>query len=70
MVRIILWWEGLKSALRNEKGQGMVEYAVLLVVVATIAVGLSMTGISTAITAALTKVQGLINGMGAPAAGG
>ena len=39
MIRAMLWWDEAKQVLRNEKGQGMVEYGLILALVAILAIG-------------------------------
>lgn len=34
VIKMMLWWENVKASLRNEKGQGMVEYGLILALVA------------------------------------
>jgi pilus assembly protein Flp/PilA len=45
MIRAMLWWDEAKQVLRNEKGQGMVEYGLILALVAVVAIaGLLLLG--------------------------
>lgn len=34
VVKMMLWWQNVKASLRNENGQGMVEYGLLLALIA------------------------------------
>lgn len=43
MVKAMLWLESAKSALKNEKGQGMVEYGLILALVAVVVIGVLTT---------------------------
>ncbi|MDD4602051.1 MAG: Flp family type IVb pilin, partial [Negativicutes bacterium] len=36
---MMLWYENFKASLRNEKGQGMVEYGLILALIAVAVVG-------------------------------
>jgi len=47
----------VKAILRNEKGQGMVEYGLILALVAVAAIG-AMTTLGTDLSAKLTSVAG------------
>ncbi|MPL69035.1 hypothetical protein SDC9_14768 [bioreactor metagenome] len=38
-VKMMLWYENFKASLRNEKGQGMVEYGLILALIAVAVVG-------------------------------
>ncbi|MBP2636729.1 MAG: Flp/Fap pilin component [Firmicutes bacterium] len=50
-----MYWEALKSRCLNEKGQGMVEYGLILALVAIFAMG-AFTGVGTAIINKLGEV--------------
>ncbi|MGI6093513.1 MAG: Flp family type IVb pilin [Negativicutes bacterium] len=39
LVNMMLWWQNIKASVRNEKGQGMVEYGLILALVAVAVVG-------------------------------
>ncbi len=55
----------LKTRYLDEKGQGMVEYALILAFVAIIAAGLTGQGnLATSISSVFTKVQGLFGTTG------
>jgi len=61
IIKLAAWWENLKAKLREESGQGMVEYGLILAVVALVAVvGLTSLGSSlsdrfNSIVSSLTK---------------
>ncbi|HEY8414344.1 MAG TPA: Flp family type IVb pilin [Thermaerobacter sp.] len=45
MIRLFAWWEGFKHRLRDERGQGMVEYGLIIALVAIgVIVALSLIG--------------------------
>lgn len=45
MLKMFVMWENLKYHLQNEKGQGMVEYGLILVLVSLVAIiGLTTVG--------------------------
>jgi pilus assembly protein Flp/PilA len=68
MIRVMLWWDEAKQALRNQKGQGMVEYGLIIGLVAIVAIG-ALTLMSGGITGLLTRVNTALTGAGAaPAA--
>lgn len=52
---MMMYWEMVKSALHNEKGQGMVEYGLIIAFVAVVALaGVKLLG---------TGISGLFNGI-------
>ena len=58
---IIEWYYKLPTILKNEKGQSMVEYALLLIAIALV-VYLAVPGISTAISGAYARVASALGG--------
>jgi pilus assembly protein Flp/PilA len=45
MIRAQLWWNEAKQVLRNQKGQGMVEYGLILSLIAVVVIAaLTLTG--------------------------
>ncbi|MPN14648.1 hypothetical protein SDC9_161975 [bioreactor metagenome] len=34
LAKMMLWWQNIKASVRNEKGQGMVEYGLILALIA------------------------------------
>lgn len=40
---VMLIWEMIKAALRNEEGQGMVEYGLILALIAVVVIGVMAT---------------------------
>lgn len=59
MIRAQLWWDNAKQVLSNEKGQGMVEYGLILSLIAVVAItALSLTG--TNLDAMFTNAAGKI----------
>lgn len=50
MIKMLVWWESVKQRLHNEKGQGMVEYALILAFVVAIGLALTNADIATAIS--------------------
>ncbi|PZN12897.1 MAG: Flp family type IVb pilin [Bacillota bacterium] len=38
MMRLFAWWEGFKHRLRDERGQGMVEYGLIIALVAVVVI--------------------------------
>lgn len=50
-----MYWEAFKARYLNEKGQGMVEYGLILALVAILAMG-SFTSVGQAIISKLTEV--------------
>ena len=53
----MLMFEMVRSMLRNEKGQGMVEYGLILALIAVVVVG-TMTLMGTSLDATLVTVKG------------
>jgi len=51
--------EMVKSLLRNQKGQGMVEYGLILALIAVVVVGI-MTTMGTNLSATFTTISGKI----------
>lgn len=43
IVQLMMWWDSAKSVLRNEKGQGMVEYGLILALIAVVVIGVMTT---------------------------
>ncbi|WP_460039124.1 Flp family type IVb pilin [Thermaerobacter litoralis] len=39
MLRLMAWWEGVKFRLRDEAGQGMVEYGLIIALIAVVLIG-------------------------------
>jgi pilus assembly protein Flp/PilA len=58
-VKMMLWWENAKESLRNEKGQGMVEYGLILALIAVVVIGV-MTTMGGNLNTLLGKVAGNI----------
>lgn len=56
IVKMMMVWENAKASLRNEKGQGMVEYGLILALVAVAVVGL-LTTMGTDIGAKFTEIS-------------
>ncbi|MEG6585242.1 Flp family type IVb pilin [Dendrosporobacter sp. 1207_IL3150] len=56
MVKMMMWWEKAKSAVRNEKGQGMVEYGLILALIAVVVVG-TMTVMGNDLNTKMTDVS-------------
>ena len=52
-----MMWKMVKSALRNEKGQGMVEYGLILSLIAVVVI-VTMTTMGTSLDGILTRVNG------------
>lgn len=38
-LQVMLIWEEIKASLRNEKGQGMVEYGLILALISVVVIG-------------------------------
>lgn len=58
---MMLWWEMVKASLRNEKGQGMVEYGLILALVAVgamVALGTMGGDLSSKFTTISNKLTG------------
>ncbi|KYZ76685.1 hypothetical protein AXX12_09715 [Anaerosporomusa subterranea] len=53
LVRAMLMWDDAKQVLRNQKGQGMVEYGLILALVAVVAVA-TLTTLGTDLKAMFT----------------
>lgn len=58
-VQMMIWWENVKASYNNEKGQGMVEYGLILALVAVVVIGV-MTTMGTNLNSLFTKVAGNI----------
>ena len=59
MIRAQLYWNNVKQVLTNEKGQGMVEYGLILSLIAVVTIAaLTLTG--TNLTAMFNKAAGKI----------
>jgi Flp pilus assembly pilin Flp len=58
---MIEWYTKLPTILKNERGQSMVEYALLLIAIALV-VYLAVPGISTAINGAYQRVASALAG--------
>jgi Flp pilus assembly pilin Flp len=56
MVRLTAWATTLRARLGSDEGQTYVEYALILSAVVALVVGLTFTGLGTAIQNALTQV--------------
>ena len=56
MIRAILFWEGAKERLADQKGQGLVEYALILGLVVVVSIGI-LTTMGGDISAKLTTVS-------------
>ncbi|QIA27138.1 Flp family type IVb pilin [Thermaerobacter sp. PB12/4term] len=39
MLRLMAWWEGVKFRMRDEAGQGMVEYGLIIALIAVVLIG-------------------------------
>lgn len=55
MVQIMMWLEHVKETLKNERGQGMVEYGLILALVA-VAVTVALTTMGTTISDKFTAI--------------
>ena len=55
MMQMMMWMENVKRVLKDEKGQGMVEYGLILALVSIIAI-VSLTSIGTNIAARFAAV--------------
>lgn len=55
----MIWWEMVKVWCRNEKGQGMVEYGLILALIAVVVIGI-MTTMGTNLQTLFTNVAGNI----------
>jgi pilus assembly protein Flp/PilA len=42
-VQVMMLWENLKASLRNQKGQGMVEYGLILALISVVVIGVLTT---------------------------
>ena len=42
-VQAMMMWENLKASLRNQKGQGMVEYGLILALISVVVIGVLTT---------------------------
>lgn len=58
--QMLVWWENIKTSLRNEKGQGMVEYGLILALIAVVVIGI-MTTMGTNLRTMFTNVAGNIH---------
>lgn len=57
MIRTILFWEGAKERLADQKGQGLTEYVLILgLIVITVAALINFTGLGTALQAKIAAV--------------
>ena len=56
-VKLYAWYQGMLSSLHNQKGQGMVEYGLILALVALVAIT-ALTTIGTNLNTLLGKVAG------------
>ncbi|VBB05774.1 flp/fap pilin component [Lucifera butyrica] len=56
-MKMYLWWESVKANLRNQKGQGMVEYGLILTFVALAAL-VALTSMGTNLGNMFTTVAG------------
>lgn len=60
VVKMMLWYQNVKASLKNEKGQGMVEYGLILALVAVgvmVALGLMGDDISAKFTTISNKLK-------------
>lgn len=53
MIRAMLMWDDVKQVFRNQKGQGMVEYGLILALVAVVAIA-TLTTLGTDLAAMFT----------------
>lgn len=60
LVRVMLWWNEAKQVLHNQKGQGMVEYGLILALVAVMSIA-AFTAMNGGLGATLTKVTTQLN---------
>lgn len=60
MVRAMLAWNQLKQVLSNQKGQGMVEYGLILALIAVVAIG-TLTTMGEDINALFTRASAGLN---------
>lgn len=56
MLRTYAAWEQMKSYLRNEQGQGLVEYALIIVLISLVAIT-AMTGAGEQITSIFETIK-------------
>lgn len=42
-VQVMMVWEDIKASLRNQKGQGMVEYGLILALISVVVIGVLTT---------------------------
>ena len=56
---MLMWLDYCKTILKNEKGQGMVEYGLILALIAVVVIGV-MTTMGTNLQAMFTNVAGKI----------
>lgn len=55
MIRAMLWWDEAKQALSNQKGQGMVEYGLILALIAVVA-AVALTPLGTQVASKFTSI--------------
>lgn len=60
MLRLMAWWEGVKFRLRDEAGQGMVEYGLIIALIAVVLIGALM-ALSGGLSELFTKVTNTVN---------
>ena len=65
MLRLMAWWEGVKFRLRDEAGQGMVEYGLIIALIAVVLI-VALTSLSDGLRSIFDEVTGELEG----AAGG
>ncbi|HEY8488607.1 MAG TPA: Flp family type IVb pilin [Thermaerobacter sp.] len=55
MLRLMAWWEGVKFRLRDEAGQGMVEYGLIIALIAVVLIA-ALTALSGGLDTIFDKV--------------
>jgi pilus assembly protein Flp/PilA len=68
MLSLYMKYRNLKDCLKNQEGQGLVEYALIIVLI-SLAVLAAQPGIVGAIQGVYTTITNFLTGVGAPAGG-